>query len=466
MPEDPSITFLYLGWACALGALSAVSLPLGSLVGICTQPPKSVVGFLAAFGAGALLAALSIELVAPTVQAVVESNGSPHSDGHAALNLLALIAGSLIGGLLFVTLDQILNTHGGFLRKTATTVAYFATREKYRKARIVQDLSKVDALRRVPSELIQRLVNFVKPLSFGAGQVLFRQGDQGDQMYFIRRGSVSLSRGGQTFKKLGPGDVLGEISLLTGGSRTASATCLEELRALSLSKRDLDRLRELSPELDADLRQLATGRLGELRSRDANHMQEILDWTDEAIEAVQQGTRLPTSSELQQARAEHTGAPLAIWLGILLDGIPESFVIGAGFAGLLTQRLLMSTNAEVPFTEVIPYTLIAGLFLSNFPEALSSSVGMRSQGWSVRRVLFMWSTLMIITAAGAGLGYWVGETLSHTWLITVEGIAAGAMLTMIAATMVPDAVHLGGPNLVGLSTLVGFLSAICFKLLE
>ena len=56
------------------------------------------------------------------------------------------------------------------------------------------------------------------------------------------------------------------------------------------------------------------------------------------------------------------------------------------------------------FAEVVPYTLIAGLFLSNFPEALSSSVGMAQQGWSHTRVLTMWTVLVVVTALGAGVG--------------------------------------------------------------
>ena len=78
----------------------------------------------------------------------------------------------------------------------------------------------------------------------------------------------------------------------------------------------------------------------------------------------------------------------------------------------------------------------------------------------------MWTTLMIMTALGAGVGYALGEALPHSFLVAIEGVAAGAMLAMIASTMIPEAVHLGGGNVVGMSTLVGFLSAIVFKLFE
>jgi zinc transporter ZupT len=167
---------------------------------------------------------------------------------------------------------------------------------------------------------------------------------------------------------------------------------------------------------------------------------------------------------LQKAKEEHKGAPLAIWLGILIDGIPESFVIGSGLLVLLQSKAQLL--GSLSFGDVVPYTLIAGLFLSNFPEALASSSNMRLQGWGKRRIFLLWFSLMVITAAGAGGGFLLADTLSHAWLSLAEGLAAGAMLTMIAAAMIPEAVHMGKANVVGLSTLAGFLAAISFKLLE
>ena len=128
-------------------------------------------------------------------------------------------------------------------------------------------------------------------------------------------------------------------------------------------------------------------------------------------------------------------------------------MIGAGLLTVVNAKLAHGPPA---FLEVVPFTLIAGLFLSNFPEAMSSSVGMKSQGWSTPKILLLWSSLVIVTA----LGSVVGAQVSHKLVIGIEGIAAGPMLTMIAQTMIPEAVHLGGPNVVGLSTLAGFLSAL------
>ena len=68
----------YLIWAVTLGGLSALSLPLGSAVGLLTSPKPQIISVLQAFGAGALIAALSVELVAPTVFALGEHSGAAH----------------------------------------------------------------------------------------------------------------------------------------------------------------------------------------------------------------------------------------------------------------------------------------------------------------------------------------------------------------------------------------------------
>ena len=163
---------------------------------------------------------------------------------------------------------------------------------------------------------------------------------------------------------------------------------------------------------------------------------------------MESGKSIPLAADLVLEVQENHGAPLAIWLGITLDGIPESLVIGASM-----------TQAHVSVS------LIAGLFLANYPEALSSSVGMRQQGMSYKRILFMWTSLMILTGIGAALGSLFFVDASPTSFALIEGLAAGAMLTMIAETMLPEAYFKGG-SVVGMSTLCGFLAAIFFKTLE
>lgn len=454
----------YALWAAALGALSAISLPLGSACGILFRPSQRLTGAMAAFGAGALLAALSVELVAPTAMALV--GGGDHGyHGDPRTALVSMLGGAIVGGLLFVALDQIVNAGGGYLRKTATTITYFTQRRNRRLERLLERLGRIEFLRVLTADALQELVEFIRPDVLETGETIFSEGDEGDRLLFIEEGEVRLSRGDQgEFKTLGPGEVLGEIALLTGARRLASASVTKRTRVLELLKQDFDRVCEKRPELARAMIELASRRLDENRQRMEDHSREQIDWTRRASEALRQGAEIPSASEVREDAATHTGAPLAIWLGILLDGIPESFVIGAGFLGLLAAKL--SLGATPSFAEVIPYTLIAGLFLSNFPEAMSSSVGMRHQGWAPRRILGLWLSLVLATGIGAVVGYSIGAEVSPVLVVAIEGLAAGAMLTMIAQTMIPEAVHLGGATVTGLATLGGFVAAVAFKVFE
>ena len=465
---SPSTSFVvkYALWASLLGALASVSLPAGALLGVVWKPSTGVTAAMIAFGGGALLAALSLELVAPTVMAAVEhGGGAVEGGGHGGglSGLIALLAGSAIGGILFVVLDQVISAHGGYLRKSATTITYLARRRKQRIERMLSRLAQIEFLRSIPPEHVQMLVEYVRPTTFSPGERIFGEGDRGDRMFFLERGEVALARGGAELKTLGAGEVLGEIALLTGAPRTAQAVARTHTGALALLKEDFDRIRKASPELEAAMARLASQRLEENRQIDAAAARAAEVWAEQAADALRQGLSVPTPQEVRQAAEEHSGAPLAIWLGNFIDGIPGSFVIGSSFLAILVEK---SAHGTPGFTEVIPYTLIAGLFLSNFPEAMASSVGMRDQGWRAPKILGMWASLVVMASVGGVVGYALGAQVDHTVVVGMEGVAAGAMLTMIAQAMIPEAVHLGGASVVGPSTLAGFLSAVAFKLLE
>jgi zinc transporter ZupT len=146
-----------------------------------------------------------------------------------------------------------------------------------------------------------------------------------------------------------------------------------------------------------------------------------------------------------------------VWLGILIDAVPESLVIG-----ILLNKANGETAAVIPF--------VIGVFLSNLPESMSSAGMMQRNGMRVRTILLMWTVITVLTAFGAGIGALAfppgSDKDPSTRLIVagVEGLAAGAMLTMIAQTMMPEAFGQGG-DVVGLSCLAGFLCALSVKLL-
>ena len=455
-------TLEYLIWAVVLGAISAVSLPLGSLVGIYGNPRPFMVSTLAAFGAGALIAALSVELVAPTLFEL-EASGSGTDHGASQRNFFALVLGAVLGGIVFTLLDRLLNMRGGFLRRTSSTIGYLTARQRDLELTILEDLAAFPLLKDLPPEHINRLVKMIQPERYQPGEVIAAEGEPGNRLVFMVEGTVVARTRDGLQTRFEDGSVLGVLPLTTGRPHPATGTAETTIKAYALSKANFEHLKQLSPVFADAVRELADQRVQLVESLVAERDARALEWLEESRQALMTGAQLPDDLEWRKAREEHKGAPLAIWLGILLDGIPESFVVGAGLLVLLQVKL--SEIHSLTFADVVPYTLIAGLFLSNFPEALASSANMLRQGFSKGSVFLLWFSLLVITALGAGAGFLLADSLSHTWVIFAEGLAAGAMLTMIAAAMIPEAVYTGKASVVGLSTLTGFLAAISFKLL-
>ncbi len=113
---------IYVAWAFILGVMCSASLLMGALIGIYFKLPQRVVGLMAAFGAGALMSALAIELVAPSIDAFMHAS-SAEVRAHEVRNFFHLVAGACVGGIVFVLLDWALIEHGGYLRKTAYLIS-------------------------------------------------------------------------------------------------------------------------------------------------------------------------------------------------------------------------------------------------------------------------------------------------------------------------------------------------------
>ena len=140
---------------------------------------------------------------------------------------------------------------------------------------------------------------------------------------------------------------------------------------------------------------------------------------------------------------------LAIVLGTVLDGIPESIVIG----------LTISVSGAVGAS------YLAAVFISNVPEAVSSSVGLAASGWRPRRILTMWTLIAIVSGLASLTGYAVFQHSSPDTIAFVLAFAAGAILTMLADTMMPEAYEHGG-KLVGVVTTLGFAVAFLINQLD
>lgn len=603
--------------AFGVGLISAFSLPLGALTSFRWRLEGRVVAAMMAFGGGALLAALTLDLVAPAL-----------AQGHHK----TLFAGFIIGGLLFIGLNLLVNDFGGFRRKLSTSLHHSRRETRRRLRHILIHLDESLDLQDLSAREISALAEDIEPRYFASGSQVYREGDPADALYVVVKGAVEFQESGRSSasvpalgRRVGPGEAFGAYALFTGSAHCATAVAVAptlgwripeaSLRQLlgesavfreavgewlheprvahylttqqGLSDasadtwlreavttlaaegrlpdarpvvRKADAFRRLAPELDrmpwledlspeeidwlalhlvyrryqpgevlfqegepaerlfiledagitlsdaehrilasryeagdgigvrsflTGVRHTVTARVlrecgawtlrredfvrlvshyPDIRDRLVAYMQgpvlrnyllqrynldagKVNDWESSALKAVKSG-RPPPSLLARGVESSHaTGASLAIWLGILLDGIPESLVIGAS----------MTPSG-------VSLSLIVGLFLANYPEALSSSQGMREEGFGRGRILFMWTSIMLLTGVGAALGKIMVDLSSPLFLALLEGLAAGAMLTMIAQTMLPEAYSRGGP-IVGFCTLMGFFCAMFTKVL-
>ncbi|MFH1726417.1 MAG: cyclic nucleotide-binding domain-containing protein [Elusimicrobiota bacterium] len=416
------------------GIISAVSLPLGALLGLWIRPSNKWTSSLMSFGAGALLAALTLELVAESL----------HTAGFWPLGF-----GCVAGALLFMGLNGMLNGHGGFLRKLSTTVSHLTHVKRRRAESLLEKCSRIALLRALPPGEMQALLPALRRASFPKGATIFRKGDKGDRLYLLDSGEVEIVRGhrqGDTkIARLGEGDAFGEMALLTGEPRTATVRAMQDVTAWVLDKEHFDRLLVVSPALKSAVTDLTRKRREALERLAADDSEAASrTWANVAKASISHASVSPTPADIVEAHSEAGGgAALAIWLGILLDGIPESLVIGGSMIGSGTVSL----------------SLIAGVFLANFPEALSSAVGMKQQGYTTAKIVWMWLSLAILTGIGAFIGNLTFGYLTPTIAVFVGGLAAGAMLAMIAETMLPEAAEQRGPAN-GLMTVLGFLAAV------
>jgi ZIP family zinc transporter len=142
---------------------------------------------------------------------------------------------------------------------------------------------------------------------------------------------------------------------------------------------------------------------------------------------------------------EPDDAATGIVLGTVLDGVPEAVVVGVS--------LLDGGGVSV--------AVVAAVFLSNFPEALAATSGLVRGGMPPPRILGMWAGIMLLTGLAAAAGYGVLGDAPGTTIAFVQAFAGGAIITMLASTMVPEAYEHGG-RLVGPVTALGF--AVAFAL--
>jgi ZIP family zinc transporter len=140
----------------------------------------------------------------------------------------------------------------------------------------------------------------------------------------------------------------------------------------------------------------------------------------------------------QPTESQQPGSGVAISLGTALDAAPEALVLGVALRD-----------------PVIPLALVMAFSLGNLPVALSSTAGMRAAGRSYLYIFLLWGAIAIGAALAIAAGYVGFGLLGPAWPPRLQAFGAGALLSMTAETMIPEAFH-DSPRFSGLLAALGF----------
>lgn len=147
--------------------------------------------------------------------------------------------------------------------------------------------------------------------------------------------------------------------------------------------------------------------------------------------------RKSSGGAAESKSSSDSNSGLAILIGTIMDAIPESAMIG----------LSLVSGGSVSFA------LVVAIFISNFPEGLSSTVGLKKSGFSKNKIMVMWVAVLCISALSALGGAALLEGASNSVKAVMSSFAGGGIIAMVASTMMPEAYEEGGPS-------VGFITAV------
>jgi ZIP family zinc transporter len=136
-------------------------------------------------------------------------------------------------------------------------------------------------------------------------------------------------------------------------------------------------------------------------------------------------------------------------LAIILDGVPESIVIGLGIfeGGSVSMAMLVA------------------VFISNMPEAIAGTTGMKASGWSRKKIIYLWIVIALVCAVSSVAGFSLFSGASEEWLSFIQAFAGGAILIVLANSMMPESYE-HGKKLAGLFTVLGFFISVLVIVLE
>jgi len=405
------------------GLLGASSLLFGAMLGLLWQPSRVLSAAIMAFGSGILLAAIAFDIT----REVYQQSG-----------VVPLILGFVIGGSLFTLITRYIDQQGGFLRHPSSSRRYLYKQRQETASGILNRLTHIEVMRNMSPAEVQAIIPLLNLCVAKPGDVLCQEGKPGDSLYFILEGKADVMKGQQRIAALGPGEVFGEMAVLTNEPRSATVMACTPMELYELKRADFNSVLPQSPSLSNALSRILARRLQATTRSQAEVQSRYQRWQQAVLDSTTLTLPFPEEQALLKNLSQRS-APLAILCGSLIDNIPESAVNG------------MTTTANSLGT-----SFLLAVFISNFPEALSSSIGMKKAGANSRNILLLWGGVMLLSGFGALLGSLLQDIAALSVIAFIQAIAGGAILSMLASTMMPEAYELGGGS-VNFSTILGFL---------
>ena len=411
------------------GVLGASSLIIGASTGVIWQPNKTFSATVMAFGSGILLAVMAFEITA----GVYQENG-----------FLPLLIGFFSGALIFISLVGYIDRHGGFLRQPAPSRRYLLKQTQEQASEVLQRIAHVEVIKNLPDlerRILAACVNLIKAKP---EDIICYEGDIGEHFYLIVKGEAAVQKGDRVIAILRTGETFGEMSLLTGEPRSATVVAVSPLELYAIDKQGFESILNYSPHLAKSISQTLVRRLRLSTEAYSKPDSNLSTWQQQLMNSVQLDLMLKDSKCLTSL-AKHS-APTAILIGTLIDNIPEALVIGLDVG-----------------KSHISWSFLFAVFVANFPEALSSAAGMKQAGTKNIAILSLWVGVVILSGGFAVIGYMMQGLASEFALGLIQAMAGGAILSMLASTMMPEAYELGGST-VAFSTTAGFLCGFFLSL--
>jgi len=461
-------------WKVALvfAILTGSSLPLGAACGIWMTPAdtgddpserieadnfrRAIVAYSLAFGAGALLFAVTVELYGEAMRELEE-------DGYrkGSIEVLVMVACAMLGAILYIFLNRWLEN---FLLEDQTTGEEFpVVHEAAPLVGLHPALGDALGSRPAPQKDLtarRRRLSVIDGAAALPGQQSHCRARSAasfillDRVHGASGGLPSLPEPVPSRLPLSPGDAHPSSSVpmgqccgadrkpttRKGTPAQAPAQSLATTPSRKAGQATLDVVQELTPRTVTS----------ESECESSSGRSEIFDGG-----APRSEQKAPEHAPPRAGAHGGQKSPLlvgmATWLGVFVDGVPEGVLLGFLAAeGRLSAALVVS------------------LFLANLPEAFSSASLLREARKPAWAILGLWTLLLVLTAGLAGLAAlaYPRSGAPFHWRLAVaaiEGVAGGAMLACIAAVMLPQAYHLQG-DAVGVLVVAGFITSVLVRL--